>query len=70
MKRREFFKKVGTVAAVTAVIPAMSFAASDAKPVSPNKMDYNTAVKLIAGITAVTAATVPTFLKKSLLCIV
>ncbi|HIP03364.1 MAG TPA: thiosulfate oxidation carrier protein SoxY [Campylobacterales bacterium] len=49
MQRRDFFKKVGTVAAVTAVIPAMSFAASDAKPVSPNKMDYNTAVNTITG---------------------
>jgi len=48
MQRRDFFKKLGTAAAVTAVIPAMSFA-GDAKPVSPNKMDYDTAVKTITG---------------------
>lgn len=48
MQRRDFFKKVGAAAAVTAVIPAMSFA-GDAKPVSPNKMDYDTAVKTITG---------------------
>ena len=48
MQRRDFFKKLGTAAAVTAVMPAMSFA-GDAKPVSPNKMDYNTAIKTITG---------------------
>ncbi|ADN09041.1 thiosulfate oxidation carrier protein SoxY [Sulfurimonas autotrophica] len=48
MQRRDFFKKLGTAAAVTAVIPAMSFA-DDAKPVSPNKMDFQTAVNAITG---------------------
>lgn len=48
MQRRDFFKQLGTAAAVTAVAPAMSFA-GDAKPVSPNKMDYDTAVKAITG---------------------
>jgi sulfur-oxidizing protein SoxY len=48
MQRRDFFKKLGSAAAVTAVIPAMSFA-SDAKPVSPNKMDLQTAINTITG---------------------
>jgi len=48
MQRRDFFKKLGTAAAITAVIPAMSFA-SDAKPTGPNKMDYNTALNAITG---------------------
>ena len=48
MQRRDFFKKLGAAAAVTAVIPAMSFAA-DAKPVSPNKMSFKTAVDTITG---------------------
>lgn len=48
MQRRDFFKKLGTVTAVAAVMPAMSFAA-DAKPVSPNKMDIKTAIDAITG---------------------
>jgi sulfur-oxidizing protein SoxY len=48
MQRRDFFKKLGAAAAVTAVIPAMSFAA-EAKPVSPNKMDLQTAINTITG---------------------
>ena len=48
MQRRDFFKKLGTVTAVAAVIPAMSFAA-DAKPSGPNKMDFNTALNAITG---------------------
>ncbi len=48
MQRRDFFKKLGTAAAVTAVLPSMSFAGS-AKPTGPNKMDYDTAVKTITG---------------------
>jgi sulfur-oxidizing protein SoxY len=49
MQRRDFFKKLGAVAAVSAVIPAMSFAADAPKPVSPNKMDYKTAIDAITG---------------------
>ena len=48
MQRRDFFKKLGAVAAVAAVIPAMSFA-EDAKPVSPNKMSLKTAIDAITG---------------------
>ena len=46
MQRRDFFKKLGTAAAITAVMPAMSFA-GDAKPTSPNDMDFNTALNAI-----------------------
>ncbi|WP_304545658.1 thiosulfate oxidation carrier protein SoxY [Sulfurimonas microaerophilic] len=46
MQRRDFFKKIGSVTAVAAVMPVMSFAA-DAKPVSPNKMSYETALNAI-----------------------
>jgi sulfur-oxidizing protein SoxY len=47
MQRRDFFKKMGTAAAVAAVsAPTMSFAA-DAKPISPNKMSFQTAVDTI-----------------------
>ena len=49
MQRRDFFKKIGSVAAVGAVIPVMSFAADAPKPVSPNKMDYKVAVDTITG---------------------
>ena len=48
MQRRDFFKKLGVVAAASAVIPAMSFAA-DAKPVSPNKFDIKSAIDAITG---------------------
>ena len=48
MQRRDFFKKLGAVAAVSAVIPAMSFAA-DAKPVSPNALDIKSAIDAITG---------------------
>ena len=48
MQRRDFFKKLGAVAAVTAVIPAMSFA-GNTKPAGPNKMDYKTALNAITG---------------------
>ncbi len=48
MQRRDFFKKLGTAAAVTAVMPAMSFAA-DAKPISPNKLDLKSAIDAITG---------------------
>jgi len=48
MLRRDFFKKLGAAAAVTAVIPAMSFAA-DAKPISPNKLDLKSAIDAITG---------------------
>ncbi len=48
MQRRDFFKKLGAVAAVSAIIPAMSFAA-DTKPVSPNKLDIKSAINAITG---------------------
>lgn len=48
MQRRDFFKKLGVVAVVTAVVPAMSFA-EDAKPISPNKMSLKTAIDAITG---------------------
>jgi sulfur-oxidizing protein SoxY len=49
MQRRDFFKKLGSVAAVGAVMPVMSFAADASKPVSPNKMSYKTALEAITG---------------------
>jgi sulfur-oxidizing protein SoxY len=49
MQRRDFFKQLGSVAAVSAALPVMSFAANAPKPVSPNKMDYKTAVDAITG---------------------
>ncbi len=49
MQRRDFFKKLGTVTAVAAVMPAMSFAASAPKPTGPNKMDFKTALNAITG---------------------
>lgn len=48
MQRRDFFKKVGAVAAVSAVFPAMSFAGGT-KPVSPNKLDIKSAIEAITG---------------------
>lgn len=50
MQRREFFKKLGAVAAVTAVIsPSISFAA-DAKKISgPNELSFKAAVDAITG---------------------
>jgi sulfur-oxidizing protein SoxY len=49
MQRRDFFKKLGTVAAIAAVAtPTFSFAA-DAKPTGPNAMSFKTAVDTITG---------------------
>jgi len=48
MQRRDFFKKLGAAAAVTAVIPAMSFAA-EAKLKGPNELAYKAAVDAITG---------------------
>lgn len=48
MQRREFFKTLGTAAAVGAVLPTVGFAAGS-KPVSPNKMDYKTAIHAVTG---------------------
>ena len=49
MQRRDFFKKVGAVVAVSAVIPAMSFASDAKKTVSKNAMSYATALNAITG---------------------
>jgi sulfur-oxidizing protein SoxY len=47
MQRREFFKTLGTVAAVAAVAtPTMTFAAA---PVSANQMSYENALSAITG---------------------
>lgn len=46
MLRREFFKTLGVVAAATAVVPSMSFAA-EAAPKGPNEMSYEAALKAI-----------------------
>lgn len=48
MQRRDFFKKLGAVAAVTAVMPAMSFAA-EAKMEGPNKLSFKDAVNAVTG---------------------
>ncbi|MBU0720654.1 thiosulfate oxidation carrier protein SoxY [bacterium] len=48
MQRREFFKKLGAVAAVTAVMPSMSFA-EEAKPKGPNEFSYQKALDVITG---------------------
>jgi len=47
MQRRNFLKNMGTVLAVSAVIPAVSFASS--APKNPNKMSYKTALDAITG---------------------
>ena len=49
MQRRDFFKKLGAVTAIAAVIPTMSFAAGASKPKGPNEMDFKTAVNAITG---------------------
>jgi sulfur-oxidizing protein SoxY len=48
MQRRDFFKKLGAVAALGAIIPSMTFA-DEAKPVGPNEFSYKTAVDTITG---------------------
>ena len=47
MQRRDFFKKLGVVAAVSAVSPVMSFAGD--KPKSKNAMSFATALNAITG---------------------
>jgi sulfur-oxidizing protein SoxY len=49
MQRRDFFKQLGVVAAVTTVMPVMSFAAKDSKPKGPNDMPYKVAIDTITG---------------------
>ena len=49
MKRRDFFKQLGVVAAATSVIPVMSFAADAPKPKGPNAMPYKMAIEAITG---------------------
>ena len=53
MQRRDFFKKLGAVAAVGAVMPAMSFAADAKKLKGPNDFPYKSAVDAITGGKAV-----------------
>ncbi len=47
MQRRDFFKKIGTIVAVSAITPAMSFA--NEKQKSPNTMNFTTAMDTITG---------------------
>ncbi len=47
MQRRDFFKKIGTIVAVSAITPAMSFA--NEKQKSPNTMNFTTAIDTITG---------------------
>lgn len=49
MQRRDFFKKMGAAAAVSAVIPMMSFAADAKKPAGPNAFSYEKASDIITG---------------------
>jgi len=50
MQRRDFFKKLGVVAAATAVAPAMSYAAdAKKKPQGPNAFSYKQAVDVVTG---------------------
>ena len=49
MQRRDFFKKLGTVAAVAAVSPTISFAADAKKPSGPNDLSFKDAVDAITG---------------------
>ncbi|QOY51786.1 thiosulfate oxidation carrier protein SoxY [Candidatus Sulfurimonas baltica] len=49
MQRRDFFKQLGTVAAVTAVAPAISFAADAKKTKGPNDFSYQQAVEVVTG---------------------
>ena len=56
MKRRDFFKQLGVVAAATSVMPVMSFAEKAekaSKPKGPNDMPYKVAVEAITGGKAV-----------------
>ncbi|MBT5935794.1 thiosulfate oxidation carrier protein SoxY [Sulfurimonas sp.] len=55
MQRRDFFKKLGLVAAASALTPAISFA-SETKVVSKNTMSYQTAVDAITGGKTVTVS--------------
>ncbi|WP_373003888.1 thiosulfate oxidation carrier protein SoxY [Sulfurimonas sp.] len=49
MQRRDFFKKLGTVAAVAAVTPTLSFAADAKKPSGPNDLSFKAAVDAVTG---------------------
>ena len=52
MKRRDFFKQLGVVAAATSVMPVISFAdkaPKAQKPKGPNEMPYKMAVEAITG---------------------
>ena len=50
MKRRDFFKQLGIVAAATSVMPVISFAAKAPKPKGPNEMLYKMAVEAIKSL--------------------
>jgi sulfur-oxidizing protein SoxY len=56
MQRRDFFKKLTTVAAAGAVMPMMSFAADAPKPKGPNEFSYKKAVDTITGGKPVTVS--------------
>ncbi len=56
MQRREFFKKMGSVVAVSAVIPMMSFAEEAKKLVGPNEFSYEKALNIITSGKGATAS--------------
>ena len=49
MQRRDFFKKLGAVAAVAAVTPTIGFAADAKKQQGPNNISFKAAVDAITG---------------------
>ena len=53
MQRRDFFKQLGAAVAVTAVAPALGFAADAKKPKGPNALTYKEAVEAVTGGKAV-----------------
>jgi sulfur-oxidizing protein SoxY len=47
MQRRDFFKKLGTVVAISAVAPMVSFGADAKKAKGPNELSYEKALEAI-----------------------